>query len=436
MPDKAYAGRRGFAWIFFVAGRYFSARRKTRGLAPSILSAAGIAVGVMTLVTVLAVMNGFQLSYVEDILEISSFHIRITGSDSVDENLCGTVRGLKYVRSVLPFLDVQTLVQGLSSGLSPCIVRGVPANAEELDPGLVSQLSMYDGVFSVSSAVPTIVLGYELSMRLSVGPGDRVTLVSLAGEDVMNAEASGRDFLVTGVFKSGYFEFDNTLAFVNIDAAKAMSYGNQDIQYGVKLENRERDRQVLTALGELPGPRAGAVSWREYNKAFFGALRMEKVAMILIIGLIFVVVGANIFQSLRRSVYEKQEEIGILRALGAYPEGIRNVFILDGVFIGFLGGTIGTALGLFLSAHINGLFAFLDWLINLFVSIHSRFTATEAERFSLFSESYFYISEIPTRILFPEVLLIFLFAFLSSIMAAYIASKRVSLIHPREVLSA
>ena len=79
-------------WIFFTAGRYFSAKRKTRGLAPSILSTAGIAVGVMTLMTVLAVMNGFQLSYIEDILEISSFHIRLGGSSSVDRQLMDNIK--------------------------------------------------------------------------------------------------------------------------------------------------------------------------------------------------------------------------------------------------------------------------------------------------------------------------------------------------------
>jgi len=429
---------RGRGWIFYVAGRYFKARRRARGLAPSILSVAGLSIGVMTLVTVLAVMNGFQLSYIDDILEISSFHIRFESS-STNAELEREVRDLKDVRSVLPFIDVQTLIQGYAAELSPCIIRGVPENTAELDPALIEQLSMYEGSFSIGTVIPTIVLGYELAMRLAVRPGDRVILVSLSGDYVANVQTSGKEFLVTGVFKSGYFEFDSTLGFVYIDEASGMSYGTQQIQYGVKLKNRERDSQALEALGRIAGVK-NPVSWREYNKAFFGALRMEKVTMILIIGLIFIVVGANIFQSLRRSVYEKQEEIGVLRALGAYPEDIRQVFILDGVLIGFFGGLIGCFLGFFVSTHINEFFAMLDWIINAAVYLYSLIAsplvrAPNAESFSFFSESYFYINEIPVRILFPEVLLIFLFALLSSIGAAYVASRRVSIIRPREVLS-
>jgi lipoprotein-releasing system permease protein len=177
------------------------------------------------------------------------------------------------------------------------------------------------------------------------------------------------------------------------------------------------------------------VSWRAFNRSIFGALRLEKTLMMLLVGLIFVVVGGNIYQSLRRSVVERTEEIAVLKALGAPPASIRTVFTLEGLLIGVLGGVIGVTLGLLVSENVNGVFALAEWTVNAVTGALQLLGGAIGEgRFTIFSPAYFYITEVPTRAVLWETVGIFLFAMVSATAAAYFASFRVARIKPAEVL--
>lgn len=179
-------------------------------------------------------------------------------------------------------------------------------------------------------------------------------------------------------------------------------------------------------------------TWREYNRAFFGALRMEKLAMMVLIGLIFIVVAVNIKHSLERSVLEKREEIGALRALGGSVRSVRMVFVFEGLFIGFTGAVIGSVTGLIITENINRVFTLAERGVNLLIRIVERlvspFVGGYGGEFSIFSPAYFYIQEVPTRVPFGELLFIFLFAVGSAVCAAHYASKRVAELSPVEIL--
>jgi lipoprotein-releasing system permease protein len=157
--------------------------------------------------------------------------------------------------------------------------------------------------------------------------------------------------------------------------------------------------------------------------------------MMLLLGLIFVVVGVNIYQSLKRRIVERTEEIGILKALGARPESVQAVFVLEGLLIGIVGATIGTLLGLLVSENVNETFQVAEALVNgvgrMFQWVMQ--SVGSGRHFALFSPTYFYLDEVPSRVLFPEVLGIFLFAVLSSTLAAYVASVRTARIRPAAV---
>ena len=180
-------------------------------------------------------------------------------------------------------------------------------------------------------------------------------------------------------------------------------------------------------------------SWRDYNRAFFGALRTEKLMMFILVGLIFIVVGLNIFQAQRRLVLERREEIGLLRALGGRDSAVRLIFVWDGVIIGFAGAGLGMGIGLLIAFHIPVFFSVLEKIVNFFISLANSFLgwlggSSGAEEFSIFSPQVFYIKEIPSRVIPHEVLLIFLFGFLSALLAAWFASGKVSGTRPAEVL--
>jgi lipoprotein-releasing system permease protein len=276
---------------------------------------------------------------------------------------------------------------------------------------------------------------------LGLRVGDEVRIV---GFDNLSGGATGSATAaleVAGVFKSGFLEYDAGWAYVS--AATGMSaLGMEPAEViGVKLTDRFADRKAAGRLSSFY-PQAEITSWRQFNSAIFGALRLEKTMMMLLVGLIFVVVAVNIFQSLRRSVVERTEEIGVLKAIGAGPLPLQFVFVAEGVLIGLFGATIGTLLGVFVSTSINELFAVAEFIVNA-VSVgiawlSSVFSgapgAAGAGRFSIFSPAYFYLDRVPAVVVPSELIGIFLFAFLSATVAAYAASRRVSRIMPAEVL--
>ncbi len=407
-------------------------------LGPSVLAVAGILIGVMALVSVLGVMNGFQLGFIEDIININSFHIRVLSDEmKINEKTMDTIVKIKGVKSVLPFLDIQTLVKGEFSDYEAVNVRAVPGNVRKYDPVMADQLNIIDGELEIQGR-NSILLGQQLAARLGVGVDGIISLVSMEGSGFRTLTPNERVLNVTGIFKSGYYNFDRSMAFTLISNSDMLSSGKEKLIYGIKLVDQYRDRSIAASIKEKLGENYEVISWREFNSSFFGALRTEKTAMMLIIGLIFIVVGVNIKHSLERSVVERKEEIGILMSLGAPSSSIRAIFIIEGFIIGISGGVAGLISGLLITSNINYIFRIVEKIMGLIVVfigfIISPFTINKLDAVSMYSSANFYITEVPVRIVYSEILFVFLFAVLSSTWAAYSASKMVSQYRPSEVL--
>jgi lipoprotein-releasing system permease protein len=462
-------------FVAAVALRYFQARRRSAGAASTALSVLGVAVGVMTLVAVLGVMNGFQLGFIESILEVSSYHLQVEGDlpPALLPGVLARLRGLPAVRAAVPFAEQQVIMEGRYQGQRGCLIRRLPESVAELDPGFRGRLEMVEGSFDLGQR-RSLLLGVELARHLGVSVGDTVSVLALEGGSFSAFAPVRRTYLVAGLFKSGYYDFDLGWAFGSLEdlwadsapagtegaAAGGAAAGDAGagreadaaasraasgaapppaLTIGVKIRNRFRDREAAAEVRRALGERGyRVVSWREFNRAFFGALRTEKVMMMVLVGLIFVVVGFHIYHSLRRSVRERFEEIGVLKALGASDASVQNVFVLEGLLIGLAGGGLGLVAGLLVSANINALFAGVEAVVNFFAVLVLRLLSPLAgirgEPFSLFSPAYFYISEIPSRVLFHEAFLIVLFAIASCSLAALFAARRVRAVRPAEVL--
>ena len=435
-------------WIGFVAARYVGRGRKS---SPSpLLSVLGIATGVLALTIIISVMNGFQLGFIESILEISSSHLRIEGPVT-DPIISEKLRSLPEVLSVLPFEELNVLIRGRQANSRGALVRGVPVNALELDGGLEAKLEIEDGFFDLAEP-RSIVLGAELARHLSVRIGDEVNLLSITGGIRIEDASASNLFEVTGIFRSGFYEYDLGWAFVSLETAADLSGGSLSEAsgkapgetagggvfptLGVKLKNRWQDQKAIADIKKiLTGNEITITSWRDYNRAFFGALRTEKLIMFILVGLIFIVVGLNIFQAQRRIVLERREEIGLLRALGASTLAVRLVFVWDGFIIGLGGALLGMIPGLLIASHIPAFFSCLETAVNFFIGLFNDiFGAMGTEEFYMFSPKIFYIKEIPSKVIPHEALLIFLFGFSSAILAAWFASGKASSAKPAEVL--
>jgi lipoprotein-releasing system permease protein len=393
-------------------------------------------------------MNGFQLGFIESILEISSCHLRIEEFPlgARGEDLEKEIRSLPGIRSVLPFREMSVLLRTVLVNPRGALIRGLPSDALELDPGLQEKLELEEGFFDID-APDSIVLGAELARHLSVRVGDRVNLLSFGFGGLSTGEGDGAEgtspaFTVTGIFRCGFYEYDLGWAYININSAADLAGREEKPVLGIKLQNRWQDAKSVEMIQKLlTGTDAlQVISWRDYNRAFFGALRTEKLMMFILVGLIFIVVGLNIFQAQRRTVLERREEIGLLRALGASDRAVRLVFVWDGFIIGFTGAGAGLGLGLFIAFHISVFFSFLEGTVNFFIRLANLFlglfgsTDPGAASFAVFSPQVFYLKEIPSRIIPHEVVLIFLFGFLSALLAAWFASGRAARTRPAEVL--
>ena len=412
-----------------------------------LLAVCGLAVGTATLLVVLAVMNGFQLGFIEDILEIGSYHLRVTaradavrGGSEEPDRLAALLSAVPGVTAVVPFTEIPALVgrtgNGGGSRSRGLLLRVVPPEVRRLDSGFARHVEMVAGQFAVDTPA-SVVLGAELASHLRVLPGDQVTVVTLGGATGATAGASLRPrqvrLTVRGVFRSGLYQYDLGWGFVGPSTALASpnaAVGTPWI-YGAKLDNRFRDAAAAAAARralETEEVAADVESWRVFNRALFAALRVEKLLMVAILGLVFVVVAYNVLQGLRRRVVERSAEIGLLRALGVPPWAVRGVFVWEGVLLGLMGAVAGTVLGLLLAHNIGGLFTALEAVANVALALGAWLSGpagSGVRSVEIFSPATFYLVEVPSRLVVTEVLLVAAFTVAAPALSGLAAATRV-----------
>ena len=417
--------------------------------AAALLAAGGLAAGTATLLVVLAVMNGFQLGFVEDIVEIGSYHLRVTPGAATAERrveVAARLAEVPRVAAAVPFTEVPALIShdrgargAVSRGLR---LRVLPPDALRVDAGFARHVQVVAGEFAVGAPGSTVV-GAELAAFLGLRPGDAVTVVTLDGSGASAAGLRPRrvELVVRGIFRSGLYEYDLGWAFIGPATLHAVAPGTP-FRYGIKLDNRFRDGAAQAALAAVLrelDPDAQVESWRIFNRALFSALRVEKLLLTAILGLVFVVVAYNVLQGLRRRVMERGAEIGLLRALGAPPWAVRGVFIWEGSVLGFVGAATGTALGLLMAHNLDGVFTLLETVANGALALAAWLPGASGEPFArveLFSSATFYLEAVPSRLIFGEVVLVAGFAAAAPAVSGLLAAARAARVAAAATLSA
>ncbi|MDC7223017.1 MAG: ABC transporter permease [Spirochaetales bacterium] len=417
-------------WVLATALRYLFTKRKEKGHVAALLSILGIAVGVMTLAVVLSVMNGFQHNYIDNINEVISYHLRLDGEGKPlpAEDLVKLTE-MAGIETAVPFIDFQTTLRGEYSEPGVALIRGLPPNSYESDPDLAAHLTLESGAFDLDEP-GSIVLGAELAMSQGVFPGDTVTLMSLAGTGLSRLALQEQEFTVTGTVRCGYLEYDSSLGFVSLESARNIM-GEDYLVYGIKTANINREGHYKARLEEQFSHRDDLkiTTWKEYNTAFFDALRMEKVMMFLVVSLVFLVVAVNIFHSLKRSVSERMEEIALLKSLGASPHQVQGIFLVEGFYISLAGVGSGLILGLALALNINEVFSFVETVVNGVMGLF------RSSQIAIYSSMNYYLVDVPVLIMPWDLIFIGSVAVLFSIGGAWLASAPVAAIQPAEVLN-
>lgn len=425
-----------FQSILFSANRWgFSAKRRN-SFKRMLITGLGISAGVMALIVVIGVMGGLQKGYIDSILEISSFHIRVTvPNDKAAESLAA-IRSISGVASAIAVAETYVLAMSPSGQTVTLFLRGLEPETEKLDPTMTQALGL-----SIDDPFPrpeTLILGKEVSSSLAIRTGSMLTIFGIVQDEELGSIPVEENIEVSGVFNSGYYDFDSSMGYVELPLTEKRSrfFPANTITIGIKLDDRFSDNRMIQAIRNvLPNTATGLQSWREYNKSFFGALRTEKTIMMLLISLIFLVVGINIFHAMRRAIAVKKNDIAVLKACGATNADIRSIFIVDGLSIGIFGAVSGLIMGLVITYNINEIIEFFSLGMRALGSLlESLGLITSVRDYRLFSPAYFYLDSIPVSIGTGEIIFILGIAIASTSMAALLASRRVSEASPSEVL--
>ncbi len=420
-------------WIRQVSGRFARVDRKGRSAVTSILATLGICFGVMTLIAVMCVMNGFQMNFIDAIMEVSSYHLRVTQvPEEKSAEFISLCNQNKNVLSVTTFYEAQTLMTDETGRESAAIIRAIEPQVYSQDKGFNKEMVMVSGEFDLSEP-DSIILGYTLARHLRVDVGETVNLLVLSGGSDVSLLSGDRNFIVKGLFKTGYSDINSSYCFINLEAGQKYFGKAAEKIYGLKLKNSSEDARTVTSLSKN-ADYAKYVSWREYNKSFFGALRIEKNMLLLLTALIFVVVGINIYNGMRRLVFERRSEIAILSAIGAENKDIKAVFIVRGFTTGAIGAFFGVILGLLISVNTQFMFnaaaRLMYWLQYIVTAIFNHQNLLYVQE----NSSYAVYANIPARIFFREVVMIALFGIASPLFASWAASKNVLKLTVAEVL--
>ncbi|WP_233863090.1 lipoprotein-releasing ABC transporter permease subunit [Paraburkholderia adhaesiva] len=406
-----------------IGWRYTRAGKRTTGNGfisfIALVSMSGIALGVAALIVVLSVMNGFQRDVRDRMLSVLA-HIEVfspTGSMPDWQLTAKEARTNPSVIGAAPYVDAQALLTRGDS-VSGVALRGIEPSEEPQ----VSDIGKEMKAGSLNDLAPGgfgIVLGADLAGSLGVQMGDKVTLVAPEGT-ITPAGMLPRlkQFTVVGVFESGHYEYDSTLALVHIRDAEVLYRLQAPTGVRLRVKDMQRAPEVARQLVHTLSGDLYIRDWTQQNKTWFSAVQIEKRMMFIILTLIIAVAAFNLVSSLVMTVTNKQADIAILRTLGAQPSSIMKIFVVQGVTIGFAGTAIGVALGCLIAWSIPWLVPMIEHLLGV----------------QFLPPSVYFISELPSELVASDVIRIGLIAFVLSALATLYPSWRAAKVRPAEAL--
>ena len=385
----------------------------------SAISMAGIALGVMALIVVLSVMNGFQHEVRDRMLSVlPHIEIEADGGPLADwRALAARTAADPEVLAAAPVLESQAMfvregvVRGaLVEGVDPALEPKVSEVLNRLQGAPITALT--DGGFG-------IVLGADLARALRVVPGDKVTLVAPQGSFTpAGVLPRVKQFQVVATFESGHYEYDSALALVNLaDAQRVFRIGGPNA-LRLRLADMQRAPEVAQRLSRSLGEGLWAQDWTSQNKTWFAAVKVEKRMMLLILTMIVAVAAFNVMSTLVMTVTEKQSAIAILRTLGASPRSVMIIFIVQGALIGVIGTFAGVAGGLLLAENLEVIVPAIERLF----------------RVHFLDPSLYFISSLPSDPQMSDVVPIALISLALSLVATLYPSWRASRMQPAQAL--
>jgi lipoprotein-releasing system permease protein len=417
-PPGATRPFSAFEWM--VAFRYLRARRAHGSVSVIAgFSFAGIVLGVMALIVVMSVMNGFHHDLMEKMIGLNG-HVFLQGVETplTDyDAVTGRVAKVPGVALALPLVEGQAFATSpFNSG--PALVRGVREADLKRLPGIEGHVTQ--GALDGFDAGQGVVVGARLAERLSLRVGDKITLIAPRGAQTpFGVTPRVKSYPVAAIFQIGMATFDNTFVFMPL--AEAQAYFNLDGQANVievyvdDPDRMDAMRDRIAAAEQRP---MIDTDWRELNKSFFDVLTVEANVMFSILTLIVLVAALNIVSGLIMLVQDKARAIAVLRTMGATRGAIMRIFLIIGATIGFVGTACGLVLGLLIAENVEPIRKGLSWLTGR----------------NLFPAEFYYLSQLPSRVDARDVIAVAALALILSLAATIYPSWRAARLDPVEAL--
>ena len=400
----------------FLGTRYLKAKRKQAFISIiTLISVVGVMVGVMALIVVLSVMNGFREDLMSKILGVNS-HLLILNYEGPFRDYQEAASRANTVEGVVattPFVYSQVMVNREGS-VTGAVLRGLdPSSAPSVAPiGEMIKNGALQSLEAVHDGLPAIIVGGELSKNLGARPGDTVTVLSPLGKlTPLGRVPQSREFKVTAIFDSGMYEYDATMVYVSLKEAQDF-LGMENRVTGIEV--RVDDIYKADRIGEAVAGKLGypfwTKDWQQMNRSLVAALKLEKLTMFVILTMIVLVGALNIISTLVMVVMEKTRDVAILRTMGATGKSIMLIFMFQGLLV----GVVGTLAGLFSGLGLCHLLA------------RYQFIRLPAD--------IYYISTLPVRVEMQDVIFVTIAAVLISFLATLYPSWHASRVNPVEAL--
>jgi len=419
------------SYELFVSVRHLRARKSQRFISLNTwISTAGVGLGVMALIVVIAVMSGFGKDLRDKILGTNS-HVVVTNINREMiknyEDVLRQVKGVDGVTAAAPFIMNQVMLIHEDS-VSGIVVRGVnpelEATVSDLEKNLIAgtlkQLTTKprteNGRPSVKNRRDGIILGKELSRRMGVISGDIVSMVSPVSRITpVGLIPRMKLFKVIGIFETGMYEYDSNLAFISIKAAQkffSMKDGVSGIE--IRVADIEQAGVIASELQEKLGFPYFVRDWMRMNRNLFSALKLEKIVMFIILILIIFVAAFNIISTLFMLVMEKSKEIAVLKSMGASRVSIMKIFSYQGLIIGLVGTLLGCAAGFTIVPNLNEIVGLIESVFGIVA----------------FPSDIYYLDRLPSEIQYMDSLLIIIFSIIICYTASLYPAWRASKLDP------
>ena len=409
---------------WFIGLRYLKAKRKQSFISIiTIISILGVTVGVSAMIIVLSVFSGFEKTLRQKILGTQAHLVVLKanqeGMDQYEE-VVREVEQVKGVVSATPFIFNQVMLSSESSvlgvvlnGIDPDRVGKVIELAHNMKAGSLEDLKT-EGESS------GIILGVELAKRLGVSINDPIQVISPLGTITpMGMMPKMKRFRVVGIFYSGMYDFDNTLAYISIPSAqKFLNMDSRVTGIEIKTDDIFKVKQTGKEIRQKLGFPFWTKDWMEMNRNLFSAMKLEKILMFVILVLIILVAAFNIISSLIMVVMEKHKDIAILKSMGASSKEILKIFVVEGLVTGVVGTILGTILGLAVVLNFGAIQGLLEKLLG----------------FKIMASDVYYIDKLPSQVNPTDVVMIVVTAILISLLATLYPSWRASRLDPAEAL--